>query len=144
MTSTPVDTSEGYTFEERSEGSKDDELSYLSLYHGILSGLYYLPPERILKCQSGWGWPIHYKSIREVNTSWHDIDISFCHHISAHPLLNSFSCLQYSNVRRIVDEQLGIFRIYRLKVTNAHRDEWGHNLVKMSTQDSKLSSNNIL
>lgn len=40
---------------------------------GILAGLYYLPPEHILKEQSGWGRKIRYSSYQRLLTAWSPI-----------------------------------------------------------------------
>jgi hypothetical protein len=69
MEDTPVDRSEGYSYDEAQDKSENRD-NKDQLFHGILAGLYYLPPECILKHQSGWGWPIHYQKVTEIMPQW--------------------------------------------------------------------------
>lgn len=53
------------------DGSSDGvRLTPEYLLSGILAGLYYLPPEYILKCQSGWGRRIRYDQYCQTLPHW--------------------------------------------------------------------------
>jgi hypothetical protein len=121
------------------------------IYNGLLSGLYYLPPEHILKTQSGWGWPIRYKQIRELPLAWKPLE----YQLNGKPLgaicdsvigkTDSFcQFVQYAEVKYHMSEtESGAFRIYRATVSKERQAVWSRHFERNAVDAAKNEANNI-
>jgi hypothetical protein len=81
---------------------------------GLMAGLYYLPPERLLRHQTGWGRRIRYKSYRQIDPTWTPLQLSAA-------LEKSIEVLEVASIPRYHydltgNEFYGLFRIYRSKL----------------------------
>lgn len=82
---------------------------------GIMAGLYYLPPESLLKTQSGWGRRIRYRSFRHVFPNWQALPLNHNEYFNEGIMKEAFVA---TLGRTISNDSLGTFRIYLFK-TNA-------------------------
>ena len=67
---------------------------------GILAGLYYLPPEFILKSQTGWGRKIRYLRYHRLPISWTALADRLAHEIS---FAQNFERVEMMRVNRVLD-----------------------------------------
>ena len=143
MEDTPVDRSEGYSYDEAQDKSENRD-NKDQLFHGILAGLYYLPPECILKHQSGWGWPIHYQKVTEIMPQWLPVEDKLLQNREVSDILPQFKSMVYMEVARHMDDHTcGVFRIYKLKLADNTSQQWKKNLVSIAMKDSDDKSKNI-
>ena len=88
---------------------------------GILAGLYYLPPERILKTQNGWGRRIKYDSFKKIDLNWKPIEYNIRNEDNVlEKYQNIFESIEYSFISRLYrgpDEinYIGGLRMYLFK-----------------------------
>lgn len=150
--SAEIEDDDSFQFEDDKFSDENKDI----IYKGLLSGLYYLPPEHILKTQSGWGWPINYEQVKELHFDWRplekqvedqDFEIS-CN--SAETLENSLGDLSFLQSLQYAEIPLhqhggatGAFRIYKATVNEHIQSKWGSHFQQTAVDDSKNRQNNI-
>jgi hypothetical protein len=108
-----IEQNSNFIFDDTNELINKD-FSYLS--SGILAGLNYLPPENILKKQTGIGRRVQYKQYQLLTPIWRVLN----------NIIGSdspFQSVSVSDINRFIEnddvngeEQIGSFRIYKMKI----------------------------
>mmetsp|Transcript_14779 Transcript_14779/g.22262 ORF Transcript_14779/g.22262 Transcript_14779/m.22262 type:complete len:451 (-) Transcript_14779:7-1359(-) len=151
--SAPIDRSACYLYsEDENERSVSDSCSRVPSYllEGLLAGQYYLPPEHILKHQSGWGRRVRYDRLVELDCKWQAVESKHSKRLTdAKDLTAPFKSVEYISVDRTFrckysqEDYCGTFRVYRLRLKEHIYRSWTKDLVNDALCDSKSSENNI-
>lgn len=153
-----INSDEGFSFDENdydgeknqadttNNGDSDSQLTPSYLLSGILAGLYYLPPEFLLRNQIGWGRRVTYNSFNAISLAWKPT------HVNDDTLLSNiaqFSSFRYAEIVRhftchkTKKHLIGSFRVYSVQLREEVRGEWNKHLEDMALRDASISDNNI-
>eukprot|EP01041_Mallomonas_annulata_P004022 gene4022-8011_t len=145
-----INTGESYVFD--NDGIDSDSVRFTPEYlvSGILAGLNILPPERLLRKQTGAGRLIQYQTYRKLNPIWSSIksiqnnSMSF-EHTSTPMKSDIFESMMVADLSRIVNlpgiyqniNLLGSFRIYKFKIHESISKAINKEVASIAIQDMK-------
>lgn len=123
-----------------------DETTEACLVSAMMAGLYYIPPERILRHQSGWGRRVRYKEYHQIHPNW--TSVSPPSHLEA-----MFDWVESAEVPRVAFDgpggvrTAGTFRIYRARLACSAIDRYvdqleSDGLIRQKADKSGISVSN--
>jgi len=140
----------GFVFDDEDGGEEQDEsVLYDCLLSALLAGLYEIPIERILRCQTGFGRRIKYKSYRRIEPLWMKMQPCVRNQVDK-PAISSF---QWASIEKIIHSSRGeggvgegqmasdlsSFRVFRFDLADSIMDSWGS---QFADECIKLASRN--